>query len=190
MAEKYKHDVAISFARADRNIALSIYLALKLKAPEMIRYYYPERQEVMLGRKLKDELQEIYRHDSKCVVIVVSKNYIDPENEFVQAEIEAFIPRYMMEKSAYLIPIMIDETLITEVHKELKGITKFPWEYNPEHLAQQIKEIVYAYQDYENSSKNKSTDDNDNETLTVKGNTFKGDAMFGNNNTINKNNSK
>jgi hypothetical protein len=139
MKEKFKNDIAISFAEEDRNIALCIYLALKLKLPNSQSYYYPEKQSQMIGKDLKGKLKEIYRHESKYVILIVSKDYVDKKKEFVSVEIDAFMPRFLMEKSTYLIPIMVDETSIEEVHEELEGITTFKWDYNPEELA----EIIY-----------------------------------------------
>ncbi|WP_298416833.1 toll/interleukin-1 receptor domain-containing protein [uncultured Kordia sp.] len=142
MDENYKHDVAISFARADRSIALCIYLALKLKTPESEAYYYPNKQAEMIGRNLKNELKEIYRHKSKYVILIVSKDYVNKNNEFVQTEINAFMPRYLMEKSVYIIPIIVDGTDVKKVHEELEGITTFAWDYNPEKLATLIHELL------------------------------------------------
>ncbi|AXG72395.1 TIR domain protein [Kordia sp. SMS9] len=147
MEENYKHDVAISFARADRNIALCIYLALKLRMPESKAYYYPNKQAEMIGRNLKGELKEIYRHKSKYVILIVSKDYVNKNNALVQTEINAFMPRYLMEKSVYLIPIIVDGTATEEVHEELEGITTFKWNYNPEELAILIQELVGSWEE-------------------------------------------
>ncbi|PTX61097.1 TIR domain-containing protein [Kordia periserrulae] len=193
MEKNYKYDIAISFADEDRNIALSICLALKLVAPELISYYYPERQDKMIGKKLKEELKEIYRHDSRCVIIIVSQHYINQNKKFVQAEIEAFMPRYLMEKETFLIPVVIDDTSVTKVGDELDGITWFSWDYNAEHLADQIKRILgknidASFTNKKESKKNKSRESS--QVFEANGNNFQNDVMFGNNNTINKGNIK
>lgn len=187
MEEKYKHDIAISFAGEDRNIALCIHLALKLKLPNSQSYYYPEKQSQMIGKVLKARLKEIYRHESKYVILIVSKDYADKENEFTQAEISAFIPRYLMEKSGYLIPIMVDNTCIEEIHSELEGITTFKWDYNPEELVLEIQKMLGEKENLsikQEEEKTNSKTDNYNK-FNFTGNSF-GDAQFGDGNMITK----
>lgn len=186
MKEKFKNDIAISFAEEDRNIALCIYLALKLKLPNSQSYYYPEKQSQMIGKDLKGKLKEIYRHESKYVILIVSKDYVDKKKEFVSVEIDAFMPRFLMEKSTYLIPIMVDETSIEEVHEELEGITTFKWDYNPEELATEIDKMLREGNSSQPGNKKNTNQKNNNQNeFNIKGNSF-GDTMFGSGNTITK----
>ena len=187
MKEKLKHDIAISFAGEERNIALCMYLALKLKLPNSRSYYYPEKQSEMIGKDLKGKLKEIYRHESKYVILIVSKNYVNKENAFVQAEINAFMPRFLMEKSGYLIPIIVDNTPIEQVHGELEGITTFKWNYNPEELALEIKKMLGEKEDSSTKAikKNTSSKDKSEKGINIKRSSF-GDVIIGDGSRINK----
>ncbi|WP_299273566.1 toll/interleukin-1 receptor domain-containing protein [uncultured Psychroserpens sp.] len=188
MKESYKHDVAISFTGANRDIALCIAQALKLKCPKIRTYYYPERQETMLGKLLKKRLLKVFQHESRLVVIIVSKDYINKDNAFVQTEIEAFIPRYLMEKDmgTYVIPVMIDDTDISEVHEALKGMTGFQWKHNPDELASEIQKILGIPKgDKQNDAQN-TKGETEKKTI-ISNNNIERDGIFGNGNTINNN---
>lgn len=194
MKKKYPYDIAISFASADHNIALCIYLALKLEMPESSIYYYPKKQSVMLGNDLKKELNEIYRHQSAFVIAVVSRDYIDVTNDLVQCEINAYMPRFLMEKSAYVIPAIVDKTKLKELHEELDGITHFMWDFNPEKLVLEIKKIMNDHVETKpeasnvNEEKSTTSKEGKESKFKIKGNTFKENVQIGDNNIINKTN--
>ena len=104
MGEEYKYDIAISFSEADRNVALCIYLALMLNKKSN-GYYYPEKQEDMIGRELYEKLTRIFLEESKYTIVIVSKNYVDKSSLAIQTEIDAFMKRYKEQHpKVYLIP--------------------------------------------------------------------------------------
>lgn len=142
MERNYKYDISISFAGSDRNIALCIYLAFQLYLPKNEAYYYPEKQDEMIGKDLINILKKIYSEGSRYVILIVSKDYVDPDNKLVQTEINAYMPRFKDRKSPYLIPIVVDDTPLEKVHEALEGLTFFRWEYNPEQLVKTIREIL------------------------------------------------
>jgi hypothetical protein len=156
MKEKYKYDISISFASEDRSVALCIYLALQLYAPKSNGYYYPENQKEMIGQDLRSRLTEIYAKESKYVVLLVSKNYVDVKKEAIQTEIKAFVARYKNQKKTYLIPVILDDTPLEKVHKSLRGITFFKWNYNPKELLGTINETLVEQNKSFESYKQKS----------------------------------
>ena len=138
MGEKLNYDIAISFAGQDIDIALCIYLALKLYTPQTKQYYYPLRQKDMVGRKLLDRLTNIFFNESRQVILIVSKNYVNKENIPVQTEIKAFMKRFHKQKKPFLIPIIVDNTELKEVHEDLEGLTYTKWNHNPKELVEFI----------------------------------------------------
>lgn len=181
MKRKYEYDIAISFADKNRNIALSIHLALQLKIPGGQYYYYPEKQEETIGRVLKDQLDEVYRNKAKYTILIVSEDYVDKSKPYVQAEIDAFIPRHLKEESqgnAYLIPIITDETSLKEVHPTLEGLTFYKWQYNPGELVLMIKKMLEENEAQQNV-KNQKTIEN---KVVIEGNTVNNGNIVGINN--------
>lgn len=156
MGKKLNYDIAISFARQDIDIALCIYLALKLYTPDTKQYYYPVRQNDMMGRKLLERLTNIFLNESRQVILIVSKNYVNTENIAVQTEIKAFMKRFHKQKKPFLIPIIVDNTKLTDVHKDLEGLTYTKWNHNPKELVEFIdkkpNEIGISPQDTKNKT--------------------------------------
>lgn len=165
----YQYNVSLSFAREDQNIALAIYTSLQLKLPDIEIYYYPDKLEETIGEKLKQQLTEVYSKKSEYVIPIISKNYINPKNEFVQTEIKAFVSRIKPNEASFLIPILIDDTKLSEVNSKLNGLTYFKWELNPSNLSKIIKNKLSSpktsYKDKE-AQQGKNTISLDGATIT------------------------
>ena len=157
MEKKYKYDIAISFSEADRNVALCIYLALMLNKKSS-GYYYPEKQEDMIGRELYGKLTKIFWKESKYTIVIVSKNYVDKSSIAIQTEIDAFMKRYQEQHpKTYLIPVKVDDTSLEKVHPDLKDITYIDWDYNPIKLLKTIQEDFVSKQVKKNNPKHINT---------------------------------
>ncbi|QHI35960.1 hypothetical protein IMCC3317_13080 [Kordia antarctica] len=138
----YEFDIAISFADDDHDTALVINTFLQQKFPKSKIYFYPDQLEETLGVDLKEQLTEIFCRKAKYVIMVISKNYLDKENECVQTEIAACIPRLQVNRHEFLFPLNIDDTKLSEVHDSLKGMTYFEWNHNPEKFAETIENKI------------------------------------------------
>jgi hypothetical protein len=141
--KKFEYDVALSFAEEDLNIALSIYLSLKLTKEDNSIFYYKKSLDTT-GKVLKDELPEIYKHKSRFVLMLVSKNYVNKDKVYAPIEAEAIIQRWKFNpKESFLIPVLIDETPLVSVDVSLpEGIARVKWNHDPEALAKSIWELV------------------------------------------------
>lgn len=141
--KKMKYDVAISFANEDLNIALCIYLALKLKRKDGKVFYYKETFD-NAGKSLKDQLPIIYGEDSQFVVAIISKNYLNTEKVYATIESDAIIERWEKNKEkTFFIPVLIDDTKVSEINPVFpKEITYVKWDSNPEFIAEKIWDMI------------------------------------------------
>lgn len=127
---RYTFDVVISFAENERDIAVSIRLALE--AFGVAVYYYPYEQEINLGFNLKKKLSETYELHSLLAIAIFSEEYFS--KPFTQVEYCAILKR-LEKDSGYLIPVKVDNT---ELPREVGGMTFYTWDKDPKKLADVI----------------------------------------------------
>lgn len=195
--EKYHYDVALSFAEEDLNSAQSLYLALKLTQKENTIFFY-KKSLYTSGKVLKNELPELYKHQAKFVVMLVSKDYVNKEKVFAPIEAEAIIQRWKFNPSeSFLIPIIIDDTPLNKVDPSLSNdIARVKWDQDPEQLAEKIWELV-RFDEHRNRSKNTVPEPSEKgktiNRITINDNSSNksgnGIIQNGNNNIVNTNNS-
>lgn len=100
-------DVAISFARPERELARS--LAEQLHQGGLVVFYDEFYAEHLWGKNLTDVLDSIYRHQSRFCVMFVSKAYAD--REWTNHERQSALARALKERgSSYVLPIRVDDT--------------------------------------------------------------------------------
>ena len=76
------YDIAISFSNPDEYAAHSIFLSLVQENLEV--YYYLHNSDPDIGQDLNQRLKSIYSKGAKYVVMLISKNYINPEYQFAR----------------------------------------------------------------------------------------------------------
>ena len=132
-ADTEHHDVAISFAGQQRDLAESIAQALRR---ESISVFYDEFEKATLwGRNLHDHLQDEYQQATFCVMII-SKEY---ESEvWPNHERKAAQARAMRESREYILPIRVDDTAIPGL---LETVGYVPY---PQTSVEEIVEMVRA----------------------------------------------
>ncbi|MCD4748568.1 MAG: TIR domain-containing protein [Thermoanaerobaculales bacterium] len=132
-ADRQNHDVAISFAGEQRDLAESIAHAL---TRESISVFYDGFEKTTLwGRNLHDHLQDVYQQATFCVMII-SKEYASkvwPNHERKAAQARA-----MRESREYILPIRVDDTLISGL-LETVGYVQYP-----QTSVEEIAEMVIA----------------------------------------------
>ena len=109
------NDVALSFSGNDRLFVekcANILTALGIK----VFYDFYEESELW-GKDLFPHLAEIYTTKAKYVIVFVSKSY--KEKKWTSHELKFICQRAFEEKSEYILPVMMDETKITEIPSTL-----------------------------------------------------------------------
>ncbi|MFY0602168.1 MAG: toll/interleukin-1 receptor domain-containing protein [Cyclobacteriaceae bacterium] len=125
-----KYDVAISFAEEQRDIAVSICLALE--GLGLLVYYYPYHIEESLGKGLKLNLEHLYSTQSHIVIAILSGEY--RAKTYTQIEFKSILNR--TDKGS-LIPVRFSTS---EIPQEVGHLAYFQWANDPKPLAQAVKE--------------------------------------------------
>ncbi|HAD97691.1 MAG TPA: hypothetical protein DCG19_09820, partial [Cryomorphaceae bacterium] len=133
--QKYKYDIAISFAEEDRDIAIAVRTAFKLeKLKELHFYYYPDQPHEVAGYKsLNQRLHAIYNNESQYAIIILTKTY-SKNDGYRQIELKAIKKRLATEEGRYLFVLAKAGTS----PKDIGLADDFPviwWDHNPEFLA-------------------------------------------------------
>ena len=103
-----KYDVALSFAGEDRDFVKTIYEEL---ANQNVSVFYDFDEEITIdlwGKELIEELDEIYRKRSKCVVMFVSESYA--KKVWTKLERRSSLAKALNEQREYVLPARFDDT--------------------------------------------------------------------------------
>ena len=167
---QFKYDVAISFANEDLNIALCIYLALKLKRKKGKIFYYTETFD-NVGKSLNHELPKIYGTDAQFIVVLVSKNYLNEEKVYAALESKVIIDRWKSDpEKSFFIPLLIDDTLVSDIDPVLPNdIAYVQWNANPEKIAKKIWSMIEVTKNKRESTHFVRNNGIDNSNATIKG---------------------
>ncbi|RPH33037.1 MAG: toll/interleukin-1 receptor domain-containing protein [Bacteroidales bacterium] len=111
--EKYKYDVAISFAEEDKEIAEQIGRALK----DLDVKYYLFYEQDNLGEPLKKLTWKIYHEESRLALVLISEHY--SRKRWAKEEQEVILTVLRREGMPYLIPIRIDDTKIDGISEQI-----------------------------------------------------------------------
>ncbi len=103
---KWRWDVALSFAAAQRDYVEQVARALKARG---VRCFYDADQLVRLwGRNLAEELPRIYSRESAAVVVFISADYA--EGDWTRLECRAALARAVREAGVYVLPARFDDS--------------------------------------------------------------------------------
>jgi hypothetical protein len=160
MGNKYKYDVALSFAEEDKEIAERIGRALK----DLDIKYYLFYEHDHMGKNLKELTWKIYHEESKLAMVLISEHYnrkrwAKEEREVIQTVLER-------EGKPYLLPIRIDDTPVdgisnTIVYERWTG-------KNACDIATLIFKRLKQYKDKpSNNSKEKKSDADKSQTSVI-----------------------
>jgi TIR domain-containing protein len=106
-----KYDVAISVASEQNSLARDLSICLERSGYSP--YFYGLLESDGLGRSLKQLLDEVYENDSRYCIIFVSAEYAVKEHTLY--ELRAALRRAARQSEAYLIPLRLDDTSLTEL---------------------------------------------------------------------------
>jgi hypothetical protein len=129
--QAFKHDVAISFAGEDRDVAEAIVRELDARG---INYFYDdEHRSELWGENLYDRLSDLYQHDARFALVLVSRHYV--RKRWTKHERQAIQARAFEQDGAYLLPVKLDNSKLEGL---LRTVAYLPWEDNPDDIADLI----------------------------------------------------
>lgn len=102
-----KYDVAFSFAGEEREFVKAVYEILHKKN---ISVFYDFDEDITVdlwGKELIEELDEVYRKRSKCVVMFVSENYA--KKVWTKLERRSSLAKAINEQKEYVLPARFDD---------------------------------------------------------------------------------
>jgi hypothetical protein len=109
--QKFKYDVAVSFAGEDRPLVEEF---VNILASNNVSVFYDSWEQAKLwGKDLYQYLDMIYSQAAQYCIIFVSKNYV--EKAWTKHELKSAQARAFQQNSEYILPIKLDDT-------ELPGI--------------------------------------------------------------------
>jgi TIR domain len=134
----YQYDVALSFAEEDRDIALSLSLALNQLSITV--YYYPDEIEKTWGADIERKLKEIYKEKARYAIVILSEKYF--KKKYAAIEFASIQQRIVMEKgTVYMLPVLHGGLSLLETHK-LSNLAFIKWQYNAVEIAQKLKMLL------------------------------------------------
>ena len=131
--QKYKYDIAISFANEDLKIAKKI--AKQLKRLGITYYLYSE--EVTLSSNLTATTWNVYYQDSRFALVLISKYYKD--KKWSSREWDAIYAVHRPYNRSYMILIRIDDTQEQGLHPDTIFLE---WKKNASHIAISLYELI------------------------------------------------
>lgn len=100
------YDVALSFAGEQREYVSQVAVALRNAG---LRVFYDEFEQARLwGRDLVEELDRIYRKETRCVVMFVSAAY--REKKWTRHEFRSVLSTAIEQRREYVLPVRFDQT--------------------------------------------------------------------------------
>jgi len=106
---RYKYDAALSFAGSERLIAS--FLASLLEANGVRVYYDDFERWSHIGRNLVDELSDIYEHQCRFCVMLISRQYLKRPYPILERR-SALDRMILAQKDGYILPIRVDDAWI------------------------------------------------------------------------------
>ena len=108
MSDPYEFDVALSFAGEDREFVEDV--ATELKAAHVKYFLDSDYLAEMWGEDLVEFFDGVYRKRSRYAVLFLSRHYA--EKVWPRQERRSALARALEERSAYVLPIRLDDTEI------------------------------------------------------------------------------
>ena len=119
--EAQEYDVALSFAGEDREKALELSRALKIRNLRV--FYDGDHQGAMLGKDLYTHLITIYNQRALFTVMLVSRHYAS--KLWTNHERKAMQARAFRENEEYVLPVRLDDTAVPGL-LETTGYVSWP----------------------------------------------------------------
>jgi len=129
MDDKYKYDVALSFAGTDREYVEDVAVFLKSFGVKV--FYDKFEQADLWGKDLYEHLNEVYKNKAKYTLIFISKEYAN--RLWTNHERKAAQTRAFKESKEYILPIRFDDTEIPGLNETVGYLDAS--EFSPKEIA-------------------------------------------------------
>lgn len=138
---EFNFEVAISFAGAQRELAEKLAKILQENGVETFYDdFYPEK---LWGKNLAEELDRVFRKESRYCVMLISSDYA--ERMWPQHERRSALDRQIKERGKeYILPVQIDSTDLDGLQKSIGhlNIDKHPIEKIAEILLKKVQSEI------------------------------------------------
>ena len=121
LPQPFEFDVVISFAGPDRQVAREISEVVT-SAGFRVFYDY-DHQHTLLGQDLAEYLQDVYFRRSRYAVVVLSKAFM-ASSWASKWEWRAVMARMRSQREPYVLPYVLDDTVIPGLNNTLGHITR------------------------------------------------------------------
>lgn len=129
---EFEHEVAISFAGENRDIAEKLAETLR---KEGIKVFYDEFfKHDLWGKKLTNYFQEAYGPKARFVMPLISKYY--PIKDWTDLEFSFARRESQKRKEEFILPIKLDDTKILGIHEDVGHL-----DYNKEGIDGIVREF-------------------------------------------------
>jgi hypothetical protein len=108
MPVERKYDVAFSFAGEESEVPLALAKRLREAGYSVFDQKHDEAD--LWGEDLIPKLQDVYQNLSRFCVMFISKTYA--RKDWTHFELQAALSRALIERTAYILPIRIDDTVL------------------------------------------------------------------------------
>jgi hypothetical protein len=126
-------NVAISFAGADRKVALSI--AERIKKAGFRVFYDHDHRHSLLGEDLTSFLQKTYANESRFVVVLVSRAFLT-SLWAGNWEWRAVLARMQRQQTGYILPYILEEAELPGLNPTLGYVSAN--DFSPEAFAELV----------------------------------------------------
>jgi hypothetical protein len=115
MPRFFKYDVSLSFAGEQRTYATALASFL---VDHGLRVYIDDADRSRIwGNRLSEELDRIYRVDSRCVVVFISSDY--GRKQWTMFELKSCLSTAFASSEKYVLPVRFDNTQLEGVNSDM-----------------------------------------------------------------------
>lgn len=134
MIKLYKHDVAISVAEENKDVAKLI--AQELAAKRIRYYYYEENAAASWGKYIINLTEDAYGRRARYVLMITSKDYVKKYWSGIERQIALAMPR---PGDIHILQLRLDDTPVDGLSKH---VVYQEWSNNPVEIVQLLKQKI------------------------------------------------
>jgi|GEM_PF-4495610 len=143
---EYEYPIAISYAKADRDVARG--LAELLKGMKIGVWYDEYERADLLAKDLSMELSNVYERKAHYCVVIVSEAYV--RSQWCKDELTSIRRRMAAQESEYLIQVRLDDSELPGVPASIKYLDYRHMDMALESIAETIfDKVMMAFRDRE-----------------------------------------
>lgn len=111
MTTEYEHDIAISFAGEDKDLAEQIKIGLSARGVSV--FFAPSSQAQLLGEPLEDVFAQKYGPSSRYVIVLVTENY--SSKDWPRYELSIARDEEKERDEAFILPLLLSDKRMVQI---------------------------------------------------------------------------